>query len=97
MCNKGLTYEGALVELNRLNSAERLPVNEHNLKAALAVARAAILKQIKRNPVAEGFDDMDYYLCPQCKNPVGDISDLYEQNKSGRFCRKCGQALDWGD
>jgi len=88
MCNKGLTYEGALAELNRLNSTERLPVNEHNLKAAVAVARAAILKQIKRKPVGNEEGGLE---CSVCGTTI-DICPSIEH-----FCYNCGQALDWGD
>ena len=88
MCNKGLTYEGALVELNRLNSTERLPVNERNLKAAIAVARAAILKQIKRKLVGNEEGGLE---CSVCGTTI-DICPSIEH-----FCYNCGQALDWGD
>lgn len=96
MSNK-ITIEAAIIELNRLKSQERMDVDRERLNSAVDRLVETARLRIKRKPVAEGSDDMDYYLCPQCKNPVGDIADLYEQNKSGRFCRKCGQAIDWGD
>lgn len=92
-----MTYEAAIIELNRLKSQERMDIDRERLGAAVERLVEAARFRIKRKPVAEGSDDMDYYLCPQCKNPVGDIADLYEQNKSVRFCRKCGQALDWSE
>ena len=54
-------------------------------------------RQIAQKPIPEGQDNMDYILCPACRNPVGVVNDVYGENSLKKYCHKCGQILDWGD
>lgn len=92
----GMSLNLALIVLDRLNTSERIDVARDNLAEAVKVAKTAINKQIPMKPKAEGLDDMDNYLCPECKATIGSIDDYFGCNKINKFCFNCGQALDWG-
>lgn len=49
----------------------------------------ALEKQIPKKPIPVETDDNEFLfmLCPSCKNAFA-WNDAY--------CRKCGQAIDWG-
>lgn len=90
-----LTLEAAIIELNRLKTTERMYINRERLIAAIDTLKDAARFRIKRKPVAEGTDDMDFYLCPNCKVSVGSLDDTFEMNQESKYCYHCGQALDW--
>lgn len=43
-----------------------------------------------------GDDDMDFYICPNCKKELvaTDSIDYYETEN---YCGHCGQALNWNN
>lgn len=59
--------------------------------AAFETAVEALEKQIPNKPldVVEEYDG-DYGRCPSCNRMASDFHDF-------KFCRSCGQALDWSD
>lgn len=64
---------------------------------ALHIVQKLVDKSTPQKPIPEGQDDMDYILCPACRNPVGVVDDIYGENSLYKFCYHCGQALDWSD
>lgn len=90
-----MTLEAAIIELNRLKTTERMEIDRERLTAAVDVLKGAARFRIKRKPVATGIDDMDFYLCPNCKAGVGSLDDTFEMNQESKYCYHCGQALDW--
>lgn len=90
-----LTLEAAIIELNRLKTTERMDIDRERLTAAVDVLKDAARFRIKRKPVATGTDDMDFYLCPNCKASVGSLDDYFEMNQESKYCYHCGQAIDW--
>jgi hypothetical protein len=51
----------------------------------------AIEKQIPKKPILDTIfpSGVEWYLCPACNHN--------NVEKSGCFCHKCGQAIDWSD
>ena len=90
-----ITIEAAIIELNRLKTTERMEIDRDRMTAAIDVLKDAAQFRIKRTPVAEGIDDMDFHLCPNCKAGVGSLDDVFELNQESKYCYNCGQALDW--
>lgn len=41
-----------------------------------------------------GNDDMDFYICPNCKKELVAI-DSIDYYETENYCGHCGQALDW--
>lgn len=62
--------------------------NTETILNAFDTAISALEKQIpqKVRPSLRGTTDYDC-RCPNCDNPIF----------LGRYCRECGQALDWSD
>lgn len=85
-----MTYEAAIIELNRLKSQERMDIDRERLTAAIDKLTEAGRKQIPRKP------EIDKYLitkrlevlCSSCE-AIALMND--------NFCYNCGQALDWSD
>ncbi len=92
-----LTPAAAIIALDRISTFEHIDIDRKSLIEAVKVAKTAINKQIPMKPKAEGLDDMDNYLCPECKTAIGSIDDYFGCNKINKFCFNCGQALDWGE
>lgn len=38
-----------------------------------------------------------YYFCPKCKNDVGLYVKKYRMSYQDKFCRECGQRIDWSE
>lgn len=59
----------------------------------------AIQKQIPKNVVSGGDDEIDWVYCPYCKKILGineSVYDaFYDNNWTPVYCHKCGQALTW--
>ena len=81
MPNK-MTIEAAIIELNRLKTTERMDIDRERLTAAIDVVKDAAQFRIKRKPISGA----NSFRCPKCKLIFW---------KSARYCRWCGQALDW--
>lgn len=41
-----------------------------------------------------GNDDMDYFVCPNCKHELVSM-DSIDYCELDNFCSRCGQALKW--
>lgn len=54
--------------------------------------RAAVEKQKPKKPEDVEYD-YSYFICPVCGDGIY-VSDDYEIHK---FCRNCGQAIDWSE
>jgi len=84
-----MTYEAAIIELNRLKSQERMDVDRARLTAAIDKLTEAGRFRIKRKPVPEPEFCYGNGCCPNCR--------VYFIDKSTHYCGNCGQALDWSD
>lgn len=89
-----MTYEAAIIELNRLKSQERMNIDRERLGAAIDVLKDAAQFRIKQAPKTQYFENQSSGngykpFCPRCDSRVFEISDQY--------CPECGQALDWSD
>lgn len=88
MTNGGMTPERAIIILDSLNTDGRIEVNRDELRAAIVVAKAAILKQVKRKLVGNEEGGLE---CSVCGTTI-DVCPSIEH-----FCYNCGQTLDWSD
>lgn len=43
-----------------------------------------------------GDDDMDFYICPNCKKELVAI-DSIDYYETDNYCSHCGQALSWNN
>lgn len=43
-----------------------------------------------------GDDDMDFYICPNCKKELVAI-DSIDYYETENYCGHCGQALNWNN
>lgn len=57
----------------------------------------ALEKQVPKKPDANGTDDMDYYICPNCNTPLYSIGDSLYWDMRPNYCEECGQRLDWSE
>ena len=58
---------------------------------ATQTCKSALEKQIPKKPILDCIfpSGVEWYLCPACNhNGI---------EKTGCYCHKCGQALDWSD
>lgn len=61
--------------------------HQEQFKEAYRVALQALEKQIPKNPRKyKASKDFIYFECPRCDNKIQ--ADV-------KYCRYCGQALDW--
>lgn len=81
-----MTYEAAIIELNRLKTTERMEIDRERLTAAVDVLKDAARYREPRKPIKTTHGNIKCD-CPNCFSSVYYATDL--------FCRKCGQALDW--
>ena len=84
-----MTYEAAIIELNRLKSQERMDVDRERLGAAIDKLTEAARFRIKRKLVENEEGGCE---CPACGTTI-DYSPIFEEH----FCYNCGQALDWSN
>lgn len=83
MQSNEMTPSEAIIILDRLNTEERIDVDRDELRAAIKVAKAAMLKQEKR---AVGTFCGFFFVCPDCEELIDDGS---------KYCTHCGQKIDW--
>lgn len=84
MLDREITPSEAIIVLDRLNTEERIEVDRDELRAAIKVAKAAMLKQVPRGVKKEfAF----FCECPVCERMFADSTRQY--------CYNCGQKLDW--
>ncbi len=76
-----------------------LALSDDMVLAAYQKAIEAVEQRTPKKPFEE-IVNFDYgtksQRCPSCGNPCrhyGKLHDSYDED----FCRKCGQALNWGD
>lgn len=81
-----MTYEAAIIELNRLKSQERMDIDRERMGAAIDKLTEAGRYRIPRKPDNDGF--YSPLVCRACNCLV---------RESYTFCPDCGQALDWSD
>lgn len=94
MSERKMTPQEAIIVLDRLNTSERIDIDRDELRAAVKVAKTALMKQIpvKTLPpdiIMGRFNPTDF-KCPTCKN-------TFPEEYETPFCGQCGQALDWGE
>lgn len=82
-----MTYEAAIIELNRLKSQERMDIDRERLNAAIDKLTEAGRFRIKRKPAPEPEFCFGIGCCPNCR--------VLFINKSKNVCGNCGQAIDW--
>jgi len=58
---------------------------------AIAMGISALKKQIPQKPTHKAYFYGRIFYCPSCEKSI-DESLIIESN---RYCRHCGQALDW--
>lgn len=68
-----------------------LMYNNPELKEALDMAIADMEKQIPKKPLDIVTEDNEFIcmICPSCQEIAVEFDDKY--------CRRCGQALDWSE
>ena len=87
-----MTYEAAIIELNRLKSQERMDIDRERMIAAVDTLIKEARYRVKRKV------DIDHYMykCPSCGYLIGYDNDrrklIYWDL---HYCKTCGQALDW--
>ena len=58
---------------------------------AIAAAISALKKQIPQKPTHKAYFYGRIFYCPACERSIEESFNM----ESNRFCRHCGQALDW--
>lgn len=100
----GMSLTLALIVLDRLNTTERIDVERDSLREAVKVVSAAAKKYIRIAKEFELFNvDQSNKPIPVTNRQrdgiekVGDCPrcGAYVQFWCDKFCRSCGQALDW--
>ena len=79
-----MTFEAAVIEVNRLKSQERMDIDRERLNAAIDKLIEAARFRIQRT--VEYNDEAKDNMCPRC-------GSIFIAN----FCPRCGQAIDWSD
>ena len=95
-----MTPERALIVLNQCNTDGRIKVDREELKQAVKMASEAIRRRIPMKPQMFETNIWDFkkeFRCPKCKATVGLVEENGTNWGHGKFCRECGQALDWSD
>ena len=56
----------------------------------------ALEKQLPTKPIVKHFtfDKTDWYHCPSCETSICYVGHLINRYK---YCKMCGQALDWSE
>ncbi len=67
-------------------------LQEYEAIGTVEECRAAVEKQKPKKPEDVEYD-YSYFICPVCGDGIY-VSDDYEIHK---FCRNCGQAIDWSE
>ena len=84
---KEMTSERAIIILDNLNTDGRIEVDRDELRAAVAVAKTALRKQVKMKPIPfESIEIGKGFGCPCCES-------LMSEDAENRYCDWCGQAL----
>ena len=79
-----MTFEAAVIEVNRLKSQERMDIDRERLNAAIDKLIEAARFRIKRKPIINCYGT---FTCPNCKT----------EYICTKYCDRCGQAIDWSD
>lgn len=68
--------------------------NQHNdYDEALKLGIEALEKQIPKKPIIKtNAYNRKFYECPNCRIDIEDV--IFSPYK---YCRKCGQHIDWGN
>ena len=93
-----MTYEAAIIELNRLKSQERMDIDRERMTAAIDKLIGAARYQIKQKPIqvksiVKGYQTE--FRCPSCGELVYLIDDKETPFTKFSYCLSCGQAIDW--
>lgn len=87
------TWE-ALAEIGFLAGFKSKEKVQEEVDEACLVACEALEKQIPMKPTClnrtQHFENCDVVLCPRCKKRL-------KMKSKGKYCDKCGGALDWSD
>ena len=83
-----MTREDAIAIIKFYDSETYKP---QKIKEALYMAIEDMEKQIPKKPMEVITDDNEFIciICPSCQEISVEFND--------RFCRRCGQALDWSE
>lgn len=68
------------------------------LKEDVNMAKEALQKQIPKKPIDICTPVVTWGICPVCKGEIDKLGD--QPNRvfiHDRYCKDCGQALDWSD
>lgn len=93
-----MTPERALIVLNQCNTDGRIKADREELKQAVKVACEAIkTHKIKLSPwLGHTMGGNAFWACPRCM-PVQGQGTILRIRPGEKYCRACGQALDWSD
>lgn len=88
-----MTNNEALSVMEKYHSG--MSVSSDDYMSAFNKAIIALKKQAPKKPILHTFvedgEKYSYYTC-------GNICDMYcEVHKQDKFCRICGQAIDWSE
>ena len=59
--------------------------------------RAAVEKQIPKKPIIHTNDIDRLACCPVCDSNVDWTYEGFWRKGNPKYCRECGQAIDWSD
>lgn len=86
-----MTYEEAITHINR---SVLLRHDRQKDTGAVRLALYSLEKQIPRKPVNKSngkrIENCDVVVCPNCNKRL-------KLKSKGRYCDKCGQAIDWSE
>ena len=69
----------------------KLPDGVNDVEEVLNLSIKALEKQIPKKPmeVSTEYNEFICMICPSCQEIAVEFDD--------RFCRRCGQAIDWSE
>lgn len=91
--------EDALEFMKKQSVLEQV-VSEDDKSRHFSLAVKALEKQIPKKPHPKEKYNSGYAMhCPTCNNYIclePHKRDIFPSNIANAYCRRCGQALDWG-
>lgn len=84
----------AIISEIKMSYAEN---GEEECSEALDMAINAMEKQIPKKPIIHTNDIDRLACCPVCDSNVDWTYEGFWRKGNPKYCRECGQAIDWSD